>query len=81
MVRGLTLAAMRTERDAAVADLDAANRAITATAVERVVADRRQGIAGTAHEAIVAALASDDGTVSPVLLRALAAADAIGGAR
>jgi hypothetical protein len=72
---------MRIERDQAVADLEAANRAITAMAVERAAADRRQAIAGSAREAIVSAPAADDGPVSPVLARALAAADEIGGVR
>lgn len=72
---------MRNERDQAVSELAAANRAITAMAAERVAADRRQAIAGSAREAIVAAPATDDGPVSPVLARALAAADEIGGVR
>lgn len=72
---------MRIERDQAVAQLDAAHRAITEMAAERAAAERRTAILGNAREAIVSAPASEDGPVSPVLARALAAADEIGGVR
>ena len=72
---------MRLERDQAVAELSAAQRTISAMAAERAAADRRQAIVGSAREAIVSAPDTDDGPVSPVLARALAAADDIGGVR
>lgn len=58
------LDSMRIERDQAVADLDAAHRAITAIVAERAASDRRQAIAGSAREAVVAAPVTDDGPVS-----------------
>lgn len=73
------LADMRLERDAAVAALESAQRAIDELAVERAAADRRASIAQSAREAILTAPSEDDGEVAPVLARALRAADDIGG--
>ncbi|WP_417582942.1 hypothetical protein [Pelagibacterium sp.] len=59
--------------------LDDAHDAIDALAAERAAADARAQRLANAREEILTAPADEDGPVSPVLERALRAADKIGG--
>lgn len=63
----------------AVDKRQAAERAIVVLADEQADADRRARDVQSSRESIIAAPATDDGPVAPVLHQALEAADRIGG--
>jgi hypothetical protein len=61
------------------AERDRHSRTLDALAAERALADIRRASVQTARDAILAAPPSEDGPVARVVLRAMEAADQIGG--
>lgn len=67
------------ERDQAIADRQAAERAMVVLADEAAAAQSRSAIRSTGRESILAMPVTEDGPVSGVLRRGMSVADEIGG--